>query len=258
MAFALRLIPSLVLLLLLGGCYKTALPYYTSSKPASSSSARSGITHYTVHRGDTLYSIGRRFGIDYRLLARRNHIRYPYTIYAGQHLYLTRVAPRSQALPVARARTRKGVTHVSRHTASRRAAPVRHAPVANAGAVHLRWPVKGTITSPFGRRGSRMHDGIDIAAKRGTPIHAAAAGVVVYSDRRLSGYGRMVIIRHSNDMFTAYAHNQRNLVRKGDHVKAGEVIARMGSTGRATGPHLHFEVRRGTTPVDPMAYLPHR
>lgn len=101
-----------------------------------------------------------------------------------------------------------------------------------------------------------MHDGIDIGAKTGTAVHAAASGEVVYSDHRLSGYGRMIIIRHSPDLFTAYAHNQRNLVRKGNRVKAGEVIARVGSSGRASGPHLHFEVRRGETPVDPLAYLP--
>ncbi len=103
-----------------------------------------------------------------------------------------------------------------------------------------------------------MHDGIDISASEGTAIHAAANGEVVYADQRLSGYGRMVIIRHANNMFTAYAHNQRNLVKKGQRVKQGAVIARVGHSGRATGPHLHFEVRRGTTAVDPLAYLPAR
>jgi len=103
-----------------------------------------------------------------------------------------------------------------------------------------------------------MHDGIDIGAARGTPVVAAASGKVVYADHRLSGYGKLVIIRHSGNVFTAYAHNQRNLVRKGDRVRAGSVIARVGSSGRATGAHLHFEVRRGSTPVDPLAYLPRR
>jgi len=103
-----------------------------------------------------------------------------------------------------------------------------------------------------------MHDGIDIAVPRGTPVHAAASGEVVYSDQRLSGYGKLVIIRHSGNFFTAYAHNQRNLVRRGDHVRAGDIIARAGSSGRASGPHVHFEIRRGSTPVDPLAYLPRR
>jgi len=81
-------------------------------------------------------------------------------------------------------------------------------------------------------------------------------GKVVYADHRIAGYGRLIIIRHAGDFFTAYAHNERNLVSRGDHVKQGEIIARVGETGRATGPHLHFEIRRGATPVNPLAYLP--
>jgi lipoprotein NlpD len=262
MAFALRGMLWLVAAAVLAGCYKTELPRYSGSRGGYTASAKSVHTsYYTVRRGDTLYSIGRRFGVDYKLLARRNHIRYPYTIFVGQHLYLTRIAPRSQSLPISRATARhtsppRKAVHVRKSSKSSTSHSSRHASGASSGSVRLRWPINGTVTSPFGRRGSRMHDGIDIAAKRGTPIHAAASGVVVYSDRRLSGYGRMIIIRHSGDMFTAYAHNERNLVRKGDRVKQGDVIARVGSTGRATGPHLHFEVRRGTTPVDPKAYLP--
>ena len=103
-----------------------------------------------------------------------------------------------------------------------------------------------------------MHDGIDIAAKAGTPIYAAAAGKVVYADSRLTGYGNLIIIRHSSDMFTAYAHNRNNLVVVGQMVKQGQHIANVGATGRASGPHLHFEVRRGERAVDPLAYLPKR
>ncbi|RME84755.1 MAG: M23 family metallopeptidase, partial [Zetaproteobacteria bacterium] len=122
--------------------------------------------------------------------------------------------------------------------------------------IRLIWPVRGKITSGFGRRHGRVHDGIDIAAPRGTKVRAAASGVVVYADHRLSGYGNMVIIRHPGEIFTAYAHNARNLVRKGDHVRQGQVIATVGASGRASGPHLHFEVRIGAQPVDPLAYLP--
>lgn len=103
-----------------------------------------------------------------------------------------------------------------------------------------------------------MHDGIDISVREGTPVRAATGGTVVYSDNRLSGYGNLVIIRHGKNLFTAYAHNQRNLVRKGDVVKRGDTIARAGQTGRITGPHLHFEVRHGSTAVDPLSYLPGR
>jgi len=133
----------------------------------------------------------------------------------------------------------------------------RHVP-GKSGAVSLHWPLDGKVSSRFGRRHGRAHDGIDISAKEGTPVRAAAAGKVVYADNRLSGYGNLIIVRHSSDMFTAYAHNQRNLVGKGAQVKRGDIIARVGHTGRASGSHLHFEVRRGPTPVDPQAYLPRR
>jgi len=269
MATALKII-ALALLVALSGCYKTELPNYRSySKPSTSKS----YTTYTVRRGDTLYSIGKRFGIDHKLLARRNHVSWPYTIYVGQHLSLSRTALKSQYMPIPKTKS----TYVAKKAPSKKISTSKRvvtkkattkssstkkssykAPAVNGSTVKLRWPTKGTLTSRFGRRGSRMHDGIDIGAKEGTPVYASASGEVVYSDQRLSGYGKLIIIRHSRDMFTAYAHNQRNLVRKGDRVKGGDVIARVGKTGRASGPHLHFEVRRGSTPVDPLAYLPRR
>ncbi|MBL4760498.1 MAG: M23 family metallopeptidase [Mariprofundaceae bacterium] len=253
MATKLKYFSLLFCMLLLSGCFKTELPVYSqSSHKKVGHSHSSHAATYKVRSKDTLYSIGRRFGLSYKTLARNNHIRYPYTVYAGQRIYLKGVAPRSRTLPVAKhqykaSRVKKKVT--KKHSAKK-------STTKSAKTSHLRWPVKGVLTSRFGRRGSRMHDGIDIGAKEGTAIHAAAAGMVVYSDHRLTGYGRLIIIRHRHDLFTAYAHNQRNLVRKGDRVQAGAIIARVGHTGRATGPHLHFEVRRGPTPVDPLSYLP--
>lgn len=245
----------LALLLALPACHKTHVPpdYRSSSSHSSSYST------YTVRKGDTLYSIGRRFGVDHKLLASRNRIGWPYTIFVGQQLYLTRPAPTPEYMPVPKKATppasvssKPGKPEKSNATASRDY----HAPAVNGSSkTVLRWPVDGTVTSGFGHRGSRMHDGIDIGAAEGTPVRAAASGEVVYSDQRLTGYGKLIIIRHDNDLFTAYGHNQRNLVNKGDRVKAGDIIARVGHTGRASGPHLHFEVRRGTTPVDPLAYL---
>lgn len=270
MAAAIKIL-LLAALVALSGCYKTELPGYAYSKGKTNSSYskqaskhRKTYATHTVRRGDTLYSIGKRFGVDHKLLARRNHIRYPYTIYVGQRLSLTRTAPRPQYMPIPKVRTktkyvakkRPKKSKVKKRSSKKPASTHRKAAVN--GSVKLRWPLKAKVTSRFGRRGSRMHDGIDIGAKEGTPIHAAASGEVVYSDQRLSGYGKLIIIRHSRDMFTAYAHNQRNLVRKGSRVKAGDIIARVGKTGRASGSHLHFEVRRGPTPVDPIAYLPRR
>ena len=120
----------------------------------------------------------------------------------------------------------------------------------------LIWPTKGTLTSGFGNRNGRRHEGIDIAAPKGTPIKAAAAGEVVFSGWGPTGYGKMVILEHKNNLTTVYAHNSKILVKKGARVKQGQRISLMGSTGRSTGPHLHFEVRNDTEPKNPIKYLP--
>jgi len=246
------------------------LPYpytiYTGQKLTIRGTASARVSWvYKVRRGDTLYSIAKRVGIDYHELARRNRLRYPYTIYVGQEIHLAGVAPRSTSLPgVKDEPTRSSGDKASKPKASKAAKPVvrrtkpAHHPVANGRVPRFTWPIKGVVTSPFGSRGNRMHDGIDIGAREGTPVHAAADGTVVYADHRLTGYGNLIILRHSGNVFTAYAHNSRILVRKGARVKRGDVISRVGHTGRASGPHLHFEIRRGSTPVDPLAYLPRR
>jgi murein DD-endopeptidase MepM/ murein hydrolase activator NlpD len=104
-------------------------------------------------------------------------------------------------------------------------------------------------------RGGRLHAGLDISAPAGTPVRAAAAGVVTYSNDTVRGYGNMVLIDHGNGFVTAYAHNSENLVSPGTRVAAGEVIALVGATGNATGPHVHFEVRRSGRTVNPRPYL---
>ncbi len=118
------------------------------------------------------------------------------------------------------------------------------------------WPVEGVITSKFGIRNERRHDGIDIAAPEGTDIRAAADGKVLYSGDQQTGYGNLIIIRHANEMITVYAHNQKNLVAENDQVKRGQSIGKVGQTGRATGPHLHFEIRKRTKPRNPLFFLP--
>ena len=117
------------------------------------------------------------------------------------------------------------------------------------------WPSKGTLTSRFGMRNGRKHEGIDIAAPKGTPIYSAADGKVVFSGWGPTGYGKMVIIKHKHHLTTLYAHNSKLLVKKGSRVKQGQKISLMGSTGRSTGSHLHFEVRNDTHPKDPIKYL---
>lgn len=118
----------------------------------------------------------------------------------------------------------------------------------------LIWPVNGPVTSGFGMRWGRMHTGIDIAVPTGTPVHASAAGTVVYASW-MSGYGYLVAIDHGNGLATAYAHNSSLLVSVGQRASQGQVISLSGSTGHSTGPHVHFEVRVNGVPVDPLQYL---
>jgi murein DD-endopeptidase MepM/ murein hydrolase activator NlpD len=123
--------------------------------------------------------------------------------------------------------------------------------------VRFVWPLTGTIIRYYGKGADgRINDGIDIASSVGQKVVAAADGEVIISDDRLKGYGNMVVIQHAGKYVTLYAHNRVNLVQKGDTVKQGQVIAEVGDTGRANMPHLHFEVRRETTSLDPLTILP--
>lgn len=122
------------------------------------------------------------------------------------------------------------------------------------GTGQLSWPVSGPVTSPFGVRWGRMHEGIDIAVGTGTPVHAAAGGTVLYAGW-MEGYGNLVVIDHGNGLSTAYGHNSSLASSVGQSVSVGQVIAYSGSTGHSTGPHVHFEVRVNGSPVDPLGYL---
>lgn len=121
----------------------------------------------------------------------------------------------------------------------------------------LRWPLaRPVLTSLFGKRWGRDHEGIDMSAPIGTSVKAAADGEVVYSGDKVRGYGNMVVIQHAGDLVTVYAHNSLLMVHVGDRITTGQEIARVGATGHATGPHLHFEVRHKQEPQDPLQFLP--
>lgn len=127
------------------------------------------------------------------------------------------------------------------------------------GSSGLAWPLRGKISSPYGPRWGRMHEGIDIPAPRGTAFRAAANGLVIgsaYNLKGYSGYGNVIIIDHGRGIRTLYAHNNKNKVRSGSCIRSGEVIGEVGATGNATGSHLHFEVRKNGQPVNPLNYLP--
>lgn len=120
------------------------------------------------------------------------------------------------------------------------------------------WPVPSSrkISSYFGPRGGRHHDGVDIPAKRGEHILAAESGKVIYSGNGIRGYGNLTILSHPGNLFTVYAHATKNYTRKNQKVRKGQVIALIGNTGHSTGPHLHFEVRKNEKKVDPLYYIP--
>jgi murein DD-endopeptidase MepM/ murein hydrolase activator NlpD len=129
-------------------------------------------------------------------------------------------------------------------------------PAAGSGKGPFAWPVQGKVISAFGSsKDGTKNDGINIAAPSGAPVVAAADGIVAYAGNELRGFGNMILIRHDGGYVTAYAHNASLLVKKGDKVKRGQTIARVGATGAVFGPQLHFEIRKGTQPVDPMSFL---
>ena len=120
----------------------------------------------------------------------------------------------------------------------------------------LRWPAQGKIIAGFGGRPDGTHnDGINLSVPQGTDVHAAESGVVAYAGSELKGYGNLVLVRHDNGWVTAYAHNEELLVKRGDKVARGQVIAKAGKTGTVDQPQVHFELRQGSKPVDPTPFM---
>lgn len=208
--------------------------------------------YYTVRSGDTLYSIAWQYGDDYHDLARWNGIAAPYTIYVGQRLRL-RSPSRARRSPTRTAsHSRSGRSEASRRS-SRPSAQHR---LTSAGPLHWQWPTNGPVIQGYypdqiGKKG------ITLGGRMGQPVRAAAAGRVVYSGSGLVGYGRLIIVKHDKDYLSAYANNSKLLVREGERVRGGQVIARMGSSG-TNRVALHFEIRRDGKPVNPLRYLPKR
>ena len=194
-----------------------------------------GIEGYLVQPGDTLWSIARRHGTSVDKLYALNSMTTPQDLRAGQRLQVPRASTQSDATPVPSLRT-----------------PQPEEPPATKIA---RVPSAPAPTSRYGRRGGRPHDGVDIGAAQGTAVQAAAAGQVIFAGVH-GGYGKLVLVRHANGLVTVYAHQRDIAVRKGQRVTAGQLLGHVGTTGRASGPHLHFEVRRGARPENPLRHLP--
>lgn len=219
---------------------------------------------HVVKRGETLYRIARTYGISPRDLMEVNDLSDPRQLQPGAELFIPGarraldvpgLAPGGPAAPEPDEEDEVATATPGRPPAV--PAPPTSTGTATAGAggrPALRWPVKGVLYSRYGMRQGQRHDGIDVAAPEGSPVSAAADGQVVYAGAQ-PGYGQVVILRHPGGLLTLYAHMSKVLVADGARVKAGDAIARVGQSGRTTGPHLHFEVREGTRPRNPLLYL---
>ena len=225
--------------------------------PSGSAAARSRPaapqkgTHI-VASGDTLYSIAFRYGRDYRDLARWNSIEEPYVIVPGGVIRLA--APPAKPPPGPAAGKRPATAPPAAVPAQGPPTPAATEIPAVRGPLRWRWPVAGRVlrsSSPTSRKG------VDIAGQKGQSIVAAASGVVVYSGSGLLGYGRLIIIKHSETYLSAYAYNEQLLVKEGDRVADAQAIATMG-LGNDGRPVLHFQIRKDGKPVNPLDYLPKR
>ena len=208
-----------------------------ASSPPAAPRAPSEATAHTVARGETIYAIAREYGTSVDAIVMANGITDFSAIEVGTRL----VIPRSErggslaSLVPFRADLREQAQRESN--------------------LDFDWPIHGRFSSGYGWRGLGSHEGVDLGAKPGTPVLAAEAGRVIESGWR-SDYGRVIVVKHAGRYSTLYAHNRANRVKKGDFVEKGDVIAEVGATGNATGPHLHFEIRRDREPEDPMRFLP--
>ncbi len=265
---------------------RTAAPAPTNKLHAPMSSV-----HVVAH-GETLIGIARRYKRPVAEIAAANHIA-PHTMVklgdrlvipgkAGSETRTAAVAPAAQRKPapavlppvppaaprhVAAPATQKPaapqkVASIDPAAAVRVATPTteieaEEAPTHRNGALAFRWPVRGRVIANFGAKtNGQQNDGINLAVPEGTAVRAAEDGVVAYAGNELKGYGNLILVRHSNGFVTAYANASEIMVKRNDKVRRGQIIAKSGQTGAVASPQLHFEIRKGSSPVDPMQHLP--
>jgi murein DD-endopeptidase MepM/ murein hydrolase activator NlpD len=228
---------------------------------------KAGASH-TVESGDTLYSLGRQYGVSPFAIADLNGLSRSKALSLGQHVRIPAGGVAQQAKtvklkPVAAEEIADNANDLPAEQVAEAVPtkkplvlkPVAEAP-ADAGALAMRWPVKGKVISGYGAKPNGLkNEGINIAVPEGTSVRAAEGGVVAYAGNELKGYGNLILIRHAGGYVTAYAHASELMVKRGDTVKRGDVIAKAGQTGAVQSPQLHFEVRKGASALDPYKYL---
>jgi murein DD-endopeptidase MepM/ murein hydrolase activator NlpD len=243
-----------------------------ASKAVATANAAPSV--HVVNHGDTLLSIARRNHVPVAELARANNIEPSAKLKLGTKLTVpgartAAVAPVAQpavvaAQPVAATKmAAAGVppqtAHLAQATTKIEDAPAEtpvKASEATGALPTFRWPVRGKVITGYGAKtNGKANDGINLAVPEGTPVKAAEDGVVAYSGNELKGYGNLVLVRHANGYVTAYAHASELLVKRGDTIKRGQIIAKSGQSGEVGSPQLHFEIRKGSSPVDPLQFL---
>jgi murein DD-endopeptidase MepM/ murein hydrolase activator NlpD len=249
--------------------------------PASKAVAAAPTVH-VVNHGDTLLSVARRNHVPVAELAKANGLEPSAKIRLGTKLTVpgaktAAVAPAAQPAPVAAAAQPVAVSPApAAKMAAAAGGPQQSARLAQATAAAddaaaatpvkaseatgalptFRWPVRGKVITSYGAKtNGKSNDGINLAVPEGTPVKAAEDGVVAYSGNELKGYGNLVLVRHSNGYVTAYAHASELMVKRGDTIKRGQIIAKSGQSGEVGSPQLHFEIRKGSSPVDPLQFL---
>lgn len=238
-----------------------------------------GGRRHTVKPGETGIAIARAYGADWSKVATANNLKPPYVLEVGDTLLLpsaSQIATQTAAMSIEdRARAFRldiddiitgGEPATARPTPRRPPArpdrapaqtpPPAPLPVLAGDAPRFAWPVEGRIVSAFGAKpGGRFNDGVNLKASAGAPVRAAAGGVIAYAGDAIPGFGNLVLIKHPGNYVTAYGHNEALLVARGKRIARGDIIARAGATGAVTEPQVHFEIRRGRTPVDPARLI---
>ncbi len=249
-----------VLFLFISGCSTPTLAPVEQGVAEKNRKRTISSKSYVIKKGDTLYSIAWKYGLDYKQLAKWNNIRRPYTIYQGQKISLV---SHKYSKPIKK-NTKKTISNkkiiykkknsykpkkkkvTSKFTKKER--------LATLSSLKWAWPINGKVIQKFSPKNGKK--GIDIAInQKGKNIRAAEAGKVVYSGHGLTGYGLLLIIKHNNNYLSAYAHNSKLLVKEGSNIKKQQVIALSGKSA-TDRIKLHFEIRYNGKPVDPLRYLP--
>src|SRR6516165_5722024 len=250
----------------------TPAPRPAAPAPAPAASPAGNGSVHVVAEGETVRRIAHRYHKSVNEIAKANNIQPTATLNVGDRVTIpgAQASPAKTSAPAAGAQAAPAKPVAS--AAPKQTEPVQNANVVaptdqldkeaaklaeGAGAVpKFRWPANGRVIAGYGpTTNGQQNDGINIALPENTPVKAAEDGVVAYAGNELKGYGNLVLVRHPNGYVTAYAHTKELLVKRGDQVKRGQVIARSGQTGNVNAPQLHFEIRKGASPLDPTRFL---